>query len=117
MKKLGEYIKQKRIIKQLTLRKFCEEVGLDPSNWSKIERGLLEGPKTENILKEIASVLELTADDYQEMKDIAAIESIPKAIRPSSEIMEALPVFFRTARELKPSEENLKKLIELLKKS
>lgn len=117
MKRLGSYIKQKRIDKGLTLRTFCEKVGLDPSNWSKIERGLLESPKSESVLKEIASVLELKDNDYQEMKDIAAIESIPEGIRPSNEILEALPVFFRTVRELKPSEENLKQLIELLKKS
>ena len=117
MKNLGIYIKQKRLEKELTLRKFCKILNMDPSNWSKIERGLLEAPKSKIILKEIAQVLELKETEYQEMKDIAVIESIPEGIRPSNEILESLPVFFRTVRELKPNENKLKEIIEIIKKS
>lgn len=117
MNSLGELIKQKRIERGMTLRRFCSEAKLDPSNWSKIERGLLEGPKSDKILREIANVLNLKEEEFQEMKDLAVIESIPDDIKPEQNILDALPVFFRTARELKPTEEELKKLIELLKKN
>ena len=68
------------------------------------------------MLSEIAKILSLTEEEFQEIKDLAIIESIPDDIRPKKEVLEALPVFFRTARDLKPSEEQLKELIEILKK-
>lgn len=117
MKKVGSIIKEKRIERELTLRKFCEKANLDPSNWSKIERGMLECPKSEKVLFEIAKVLELDDEEFQELIDLAAIESIPDGIKPSAEILESLPVFFRTAREMKPNKETLKQLIEIIKKA
>lgn len=116
MKTVGQIIKQKRIEKELTLRGFCKKINFDPSNWSKIERGMMESPKSEKVLSEIAKVLELSSDEFQEIKDLAAIESIPDDLKPKQEILEALPVFFRTARDLKPSEEQLKELIKIVKK-
>ncbi|MFT5466346.1 MAG: transcriptional regulator with XRE-family HTH domain [Verrucomicrobiales bacterium] len=40
----GELIKDLRIEKRLMLRQFCQQLGLDPCNWSKIERGLTPPP-------------------------------------------------------------------------
>jgi len=34
--RFGERIKQLRLERNLGLREFCENVGVDPSNWSKI---------------------------------------------------------------------------------
>lgn len=38
----GKYIKKLRLEKGLSLRTFCNNLKLDPSNWSKIERGRLK---------------------------------------------------------------------------
>ena len=41
----GELVKNLRISQQKTLRQFCNEHGLDPSNWSKIERNVNLPPR------------------------------------------------------------------------
>jgi transcriptional regulator with XRE-family HTH domain len=47
----GEIIKNKRLDHEMTLREFCRQLDEDPSNWSKIERGLNPPPKDEKKLK------------------------------------------------------------------
>ena len=53
----GDFIKEKRINKEITLREFCRQLELDASNWSKIERGVMSPPQDEEKLKQIAKVL------------------------------------------------------------
>lgn len=101
----------------MTLRKFCRETELDPSNWSKIERGLADAPKSVEILSRIREVLDLPEEDFQTLKDLALIESIPKDLRPEEAVLEKLPLFFRTARGDKLTEEELKTLINTIQDS
>ncbi len=42
---------------------------------------------------------------------------IPKDVMENEELLEALPVFFRTARGEKPDAEELRQLVQLLKRS
>ncbi|MBK5212030.1 MAG: helix-turn-helix domain-containing protein [Flavobacteriaceae bacterium] len=114
MKKLGELIKEKRIAKGFTLRAFCMRIEADPSNWSKVERGLIKFP-TASLLDEITKVLDLDNQEVQEIKELAVIQIISKDLDLNEKLLEALPVFFRTTRDLKPSEEQLKELIQILK--
>ncbi len=101
----------------MTLRKFCRETELDPSNWSKIERGLADAPKSAEILNRIREVLDLAEEDFQTLKDLALIESIPKDLRPEESVLEKLPLFFRTVRGDKLTEEELKALIKTIQDS
>jgi hypothetical protein len=108
----ANFIREKRIAAGLTLREFCRLIGFDASNWSKIERGLLTPPQSKSVLEGIASVLKIEegSQDYKEMFDMAALSSIPEELM-EPEILEQLPVFFRTVRGEKPTEEELKTLI------
>ena len=112
----ASFIREKRIVSGLTLREFCRCTGFDSSNWSKVERGLLTPPQSKNILNRIASVLKIEEDsqDYKEMFDLAALSTIPKELI-EPEILEQLPVFFRTVRGEKPTEDELKNLINKIK--
>jgi transcriptional regulator with XRE-family HTH domain len=116
----GEFIKEIRMNKEMTLREFCKLVEMDASNWSKIERGLLAPPQDEEKLKKIARVLgiKIGSDTWKEMKDLANIDAgiIPEDIRSDEEVLKALPMFFRTMRSDKPTPEELDKLIDLIKK-
>jgi len=116
----GKFIKERRIEKGLTLREFCKLIGVDASNWSKIERGLLAPPKSEYKLKQIAEILGITlgSDSWFEMKDRAELDTgnIPKDIRSDKELVGHLPMFFRTLRSDKPTEEELNKLIDIIRK-
>lgn len=116
----GEFIKRRRISKRLTLREFCRRINIDASNWSKVERGLLPPPQDEDKLKEIAHLLDIpiNSEPWEEMIDKASIDSglIPKDILSDKEIVDSLPMFFRTIRSDKPSPEELDVLINLLRK-
>lgn len=112
MKTFAGFIREKRIAAGLTLREFCRQTGFDASNWSKIERDILPSPQSKKVLESIAAVLTIEhgSQDFKEMMDLAALSSVPEdLIEP--EILEQLPVFFRTVRGEKPTEDELKTLI------
>jgi transcriptional regulator with XRE-family HTH domain len=116
----GDFIKEIRAKKEMSLREFCKQVEIDASNWSKIERGILAPPQDEEKLKKIARVLSIKigSDTWKEMKDLANIDAgiIPEDIRSDEEVLKALPMFFRTVRSDKPTAEELDKLINMIKK-
>ena len=116
----GEFIKTRRIGKGLTLRMFSSLIHEDPSNWSKVERGLLRAPQGEEKLKAIAFILDINvgSSDWFELKDRVKISAglIPKDILSDEEVTKSLPMFFRTLRSEKPSREDLERLIETIRK-
>ena len=116
MKAFGEYVRQLRFAKRLTLREFCRLAGLDPSNWSKIERGLHQPPKGKEVLISVAEALGVTegSEEWNSLFDLAIVGHIPSDLVGSQAIVEKLPVFVRTVRGQKPTREELEKLVELL---
>ena len=118
--RFGEYIRHLRTGKRLKLREFCLQFGHDPSNWSKIERGEMPPPDSLDTIKLWASQLGLAegSAEWHQFCDLAFQEKgkIPSDILNNERLVETLPLFFRTLRGQKPSEEELNKLIELLRK-
>jgi transcriptional regulator with XRE-family HTH domain len=116
----GEFIKERRINKGISLREFCKRVEIDASNWSKVERGLLAPPQDEERLRKIARVLDIKFGSalWKEMKDKANIDAgiIPNDILSDEKVLNSLPMFFRTIRSEKPTPEELDKLINMLRK-
>jgi len=116
----GEFIKERRLGKGLTLRRFCSLINEDPSNWSKVERGLLKAPQDEEKLKTIALTLDINvgSSDWLELKDRVKISAglIPKDILSDAEVTKSLPMFFRTLRSEKPAREDLEKLVEAIRR-
>jgi transcriptional regulator with XRE-family HTH domain len=116
----GEFIKERRIAKSISLREFCKRVEMDASNWSKVERGLLAPPQDEEKLRKIARVLGIKVGSslWKEMKDKANIDAgiIPEDILSDEKVLNSLPIFFRTIRSEKPTLEDLDKLINMIRK-
>jgi transcriptional regulator with XRE-family HTH domain len=73
----GEFIKELRARQRLGLREFCLEHGHDPSNWSKIERGVLAPPRDEETLRTWAKQLGLKqgTEDWLKFFDYAAVDA------------------------------------------
>lgn len=113
----GEFVREQRIQNRLTLREFCRRMNFDPSNWSKIERGSLQPPKSEVVLNEIAKVLKIGRESEQwfTLRDLAAIAFLPTNLINDESIVKKLPVFFRTLRGQSPTREELEKLLNLIK--
>lgn len=115
MKTFGEYIKMLRIEKRITLREFCRSTNIDPSNWSKIERGLMPPPKSKEVLESIRITfgLKSNSEEYTTLKELAVIGHVPVDLL-DQKVVDRLPVFFRTLRGEKPTREELENLIKIL---
>jgi transcriptional regulator with XRE-family HTH domain len=99
---LGELLRKWREQERISLRQFSINVGLDPSNYSRIERGV--GPRpTEEVLERIAKGfgIEVREEDrWYEMIDAVSGDrgEFPDYLREQQEIASSLPAFFRTLR-------------------
>lgn len=116
----GRKIKDLRIEKRLSLREFSRQIHMDASNWSKIEREVMPPPQDEEKLMKIAQVLDVPfeSDQYSTLRDLAAIDSgiIPRDLLNDEETLKSLPIFFRTIRNKRPTEEQIRDLIESIRK-
>ena len=69
--KFGEYIKQKRSEKNITLRAFADMLGIAPSYMSDIEKSKRNAP-TQDILDKMTVALEMDEENRNELYDLAA---------------------------------------------
>ena len=121
LKKFGEQLKKIRIASNLSLREMCKKVDYDPSNWSKIERGIISPPADIATLSKWAKALGLNKNpkEFQGFMDNAQIAQgiIPKDILSRKNAVDYLPAVFRTLRNEKPTKKEIEKLLKLIKKS
>ena len=105
-------VKSLRLEKKLTLRDFCEQAGLDASNWSKVERGVNPPPGDVETLELLADFFGLTGATKLSFMDEAALQrrEIPADVADNLVLQRALPAFFRAARGHELSEAELKNL-------
>jgi transcriptional regulator with XRE-family HTH domain len=115
--KFGEYAKDRRIAAGMTLRSFCREAEIDPSNWSKIERGVLAPPDDPDLLGRIVGLLGLESSEQTDLADLAAIArgQIPADLK-DEEILAKMPAFFRAIRGQEYTREDFEKLMSGVKK-
>jgi len=117
----GSYFKSLRKRERITLRAFCEKANADPGNISRMERRAIRPPQDRQILSRYADALGLEegSDDWYLFFDLAAADRgiIPKDIMQDDELVKELPAFFRTLRGQKPTESEMQRVIEKIKKS
>lgn len=120
-KSFGEVFKAARIASGQTLREFCLKHGFDPGNTSKLERDRLPPPQSRAKLTEYAKALGLRRgqDAWLEFFDIAATHRgrIPSDILSDKELVEKLPVLFRTLSGKKLTSRQLDDLVELIRRT
>ncbi len=118
-KNFAEFFKSLRKESRITLRDFCEKAGADPGNISRLERGALVPPQDRSILTRYAQALDIKkgSDNWYLFFDLAAADRgmIPHDLMNDAEVVKHLPAFFRTLRGQKPTEKELRKVIEKLK--
>lgn len=116
LEKFGEYVKDSRIAAGMTLRSFCREAEIDPSNWSKIERGVLAPSDDVELLGRVAALLGLSAAKETELSDLAAIArgQIPADLK-DEELLAKMPAFFRAIRSQEYTKEDFEKLLKGVK--
>lgn len=119
LKKFGNLLNKLRTENNLSIREVCKLVGYDPSNWSKIERGLMSPPSEEKTLKLWAKILKIKGNEIQEFMDDASIAQgiIPDDILNKTDMLELMPAFFRAVRKRRPSREEIDHLVDLIKRA
>jgi transcriptional regulator with XRE-family HTH domain len=110
----SETVKNLRIQKRLTLRDLCQRVGLDASNWSKVERGVNPPPSDVAVLERLADVFGLAGPEKLQFMDEAALQrrELPPDVADNAILQKALPAFFRAARGHELSAEELESLAQ-----
>lgn len=115
------FFKALRKENRTTLRAFCELAGADPGNVSRLERRAIPPPQDREILMRYAAALGLKdgSDEWYLFFDLAAADRgiIPQDIMDDAELVKELPAFFRTLRGQKPTEAEMRKVIEKIRKS
>ena len=118
--RFGDFFKVRRMALRKTLRQFCQDNGLDPGNISRLERGLLPPPQGREVLEAYAKRLKLKkgSDEWYEFFDLAAAETgrIPPEILEDAELVDKLPILFRTLRGQKVPDDQLDELVRKIRK-
>lgn len=108
-KPFGQWLREKRVAKGFSLRKFAEEVGVSPTYLSHVEQGEADPPTAERV-KKMAILLNENADEM-----IALAGRVPEDL---PEIIQSkpteIPELLREASGL--SAEELRKLTEQIRK-
>lgn len=118
--KFHELFKRKRM-EIGTVREFARESGLDLAYVSRLENGVILPPKDGEKLARLADALGIVegSEEWQEFMDLAAIakNELPEDLRDDERVAKVLPAFYRAMRDKELGEEDLQKLLELIKES
>ncbi len=121
MSKFGEFFKTMRARSGLSLRGFCIDNRFDPGNISRLERGVFPPPESRDKLEAYAKALRLRkgSEDWYTFFDLAAAERgrIPDDVLSDKDLVEKLPVLFRTLRGQRVDEASLTDLAERIRRA
>jgi transcriptional regulator with XRE-family HTH domain len=116
LESFGSYIKKLRIDREITLRRFCLELNIDVSNWSKVERDRISPKLIGNKLDEIFIFLNCSKEEEKILKykflKAQLIKYIPLT---DAEILSFLPIHI--CGNPHPTKKQLNHIIKLLKES
>ncbi|NLF07373.1 MAG: helix-turn-helix domain-containing protein [Pirellulaceae bacterium] len=121
MSAFSNLLRKLRAERGLTLREFCLQNHFDPGNYSRLERGLYPPPQSHEQIEKYARALGLQegSEGWLELFDVAAAArgEIPRDLLNDEELVDKLPVLFRTLRGQPVSPEKLYELAELIRRS
>lgn len=117
----GEYLKQKRLDKEITLRGFAKLVDISPVYLCDLEKGRKAAPSME-VMQKIVSKLALNKEESERFYDLAALEQtaknpIPKDLNAFLKDNRVIVSALRTAKDLDATDEEWQDFIDKLRKS
>ena len=115
----GDFIRDRRLQLRITLRDFCEKNNLDPGNVSRLERGMMPAPNSQDKLAHYAQALGIRRGtrNWATFMDLAAASGgkIPRDLMSNERVISRLPAFFRTLRNKKLTDSKLDELLDRLR--
>lgn len=117
----GEYLKQKRLDKEITLRGFAKLVDISPVYLCDLEKGRKAAPSME-VMQKMVSKLALNKEESERFYDLAALEQtaknpIPKDLNAFLKDNRVIVSALRTAKDLDATDEEWQYFIDKLRKS
>lgn len=117
----GEYIKEKRLEKGITLRGFAEMIDISPVYMCNLEKGRRPAP-SEAIMEKIIERLMLNKEERNLLYDLAAREQtaknpVPKDLNGFLKDNRVIVSALRTAKDLDATDEEWQEFIDKLKNS
>lgn len=117
----GEYLKQKRLDKEITLRGFAKLVDKSPVYLCDLEKGRKAAPSME-VMQKMVSKLALNKEESERFYDLAALEQtaknpIPKDLNAFLKDNHVIVSALRTAKDLDATDEEWQDFIDKLRKS
>ena len=117
----GEYLKQKRLDKEITLRGFAKLVDISPVYLCDLEKGRKAAPSME-VMQNMVSKLALNKEESERFYDLAALEQtaknpIPKDLNAFLKDNRVIVSALRTAKDLDATDEEWQDFIDKLRKS
>lgn len=109
----GEFIKEKRQNKGITLRAFADMIDIAPAYMSDIEKSKRNAP-TQEILEKMVKVLDLSNDETNELFDLAANskDAIAQDLKEYVSDNQNVRVALRKAKELNLGDDEWIRIIE-----
>ena len=114
----GQFLKEKRLALDLSLREFARQVGMQPSNYCNVEGDVLPPPPADTLEKLARAVgLKKGTSDYETFHDLAAEarDEIPADVERIVKENELIPAMLRTVEYEQLSKEQLRGIIEDLR--
>ena len=93
----GDYVKERRLDLEIGLREFAARIGVEASNYSKIERGLKTAPTGDRLLPYVSALeLEVGGSEHRLLEDMAHVANgeIPTRLLTDERLAEKLPLLF-----------------------
>ena len=117
----GEYLKQKRLDKEIKLRGFAKLVDISPVYLCDLEKGRKAAPSME-VMQKMVSKLALNKEESERFYDLAALEQtaknpIPKDLNAFLKDNRVIVSALRTAKDLDATDEEWQDFIDKLRKS
>lgn len=117
----GEYLKQKRLDKEITLRGFAKLVDISPVYLCDLEKVRKAAPSME-VMQKMVSKLALNKEESERFYDLAALEQtaknpIPKDLNAFLKDNRVIVSALRTAKDLDATDEEWQDFIDKLRKS
>ena len=117
----GEYQKQKRLEKEITLRGFAKLVDISPVYLCDLEKGRKAAPSME-VMQRMVCQLALNKEETEQFYDLAALEQtaknpVPKDLNAFLKDNRVIVSALRTAKDLDATDEEWQEFIDKHKKS
>lgn len=115
----GEFVKAVRLKNEITAREAAEDSGILPSNFSKMEHGLLAPPQNGAKQRKIATAIGLAVGSEEEARffDLAgfAVGATPVDVSEIISREEALPLLLRTIGNKRLGTNEIERLVSIVR--